>query len=204
MIKLKNMREMIAIIFITTLIMGCAHASQQTIEIGGADFEIPSKYQGGELKDNQYSLDNNFSIRCVDNDVCGKIGLWACENDFSEDINIGDHPVRHFCQYNKYVNGNHSHAYFASNHSVYEISWTGKEINKDIEKLIINSPASEIKKDSFYSALDESVSIYKQQRIDKLNQEAEYNNLEAKYNSQSHQDRGDDAQLKEILLTHYN
>lgn len=128
--------------------------------------------------------------------------MWATEKDFSEDITINNHPVRHFSQYNKYVGGNLSHAYFASNHSIYEISWTGKEINKDIEKLIENTLESEINDDAFYSALDESVNIYKQQKIDKLNQEAEYNYLEAKYHSQTHQEKSDDAITKEILFTY--
>ena len=187
--KLKDMKRILVATLLAALLVGCVYASTQPIEINGASFEIPSKYQGGKLTDNSYSLDNNFSIKCIDDDVCGKIGLWATEKDFSEDMTLKNHPVRHFSQYNKYVGGNHSHAYFASNHSIYEISWTGKEINKDIEKLIENTPESEINDDAFYSALDEAVNIYKQQKIDKLNQEAEYNYLEAKYHSQSHQEK---------------
>lgn len=197
------MKKYLAMIFIITIMSGCVYAISESIEINGTSFEIPPKYQGGELKNNKYSLDNNFSIKCIDDDVCGNIGFWASEKDFSEDINIGGHPVRHFCQYNRYVEGNHSHAYFASNHSIYEISWMDKEINKDIEKLIKNTPKSKIDDDAFYSALDEATSIYKQQKIDELNQDAEYNYLEAKYNSQLHQDTNDDDHLKRIIMTYY-
>ena len=180
--------------------IGCAYAND-TIKINNVEFEIPEKYTDGELDDNQYRLDNIFSIRCIDDDVAKAIGLWASESESSEDLDIGNHPVRHFCQYNKYVDGNHSHAYFTSGKSVYEISWNGKEIDRDIEKLIKNTPKSKIDEDSFYKALDKSLDIYKEQKKDKLNQESEYNYIEAKYSSQ--QDSYDDTRFKQILFTYY-
>ena len=197
------MKKTIIILTMVLLLAGCAYASNSTVDINGIEFEIPVKYQGGDIKANGYELNNTFSIRCVDNNVVDAIGLWAVEKEFSEDLNIGSHPVRHYCQHNKYVGGNHSHAYFASGDSVYEISWTGKEINSDIEKLIENTPESEIDDDSFYNALDKTVDIYKKLKKDKLNKEGEYNYLEAKYQSQSNQQQADDTRFKEILLTYY-
>lgn len=196
------MKKILIITIITLLFVSCAYASSDHAEINGIDFKIPSQYQGGELDDDEYELDNVFSIRCIDDDVGSKIGLWAVEKDFSEDLNIDNHPVRHYYQYNKYVDGNHSHAYFASDESVYEIAWVGEEITSDIEKLIKNTPESKIDDESFYNALDESVSIYKQEKIDKLNNEAEYNYLEAKLQSNSHPTH-DDTRFKQILYTYY-
>lgn len=63
---------------------------------------------------------------CVDDNIPKAIGLWIAEQDFGEDISVGKHPVRHFYQYNATVEGNDSHAYFASGKSVYEISWVGE------------------------------------------------------------------------------
>lgn len=204
MAKLENMKKMLILTVIIILIFNCANATSDSIEINGINFEIPDRYHGGELGDEMYQLDNIFSIRCIDDDVGGAIGLWAVENDSSEDMNIDNHPIRHFIQYNTHVGGNHSHAYFASGDSIYEIAWAGKEINKDIERLIKNTPESEMDNNTFYSTLDEETNIYKQQKIDELNQDAEYNYLEAKFHSQPFQDRSDNSRIKEILLTSYN
>lgn len=190
-------------ILVVFLLFSCAWAQSSSIEINGVDFDIPNKYLGGDEISNGYRLDNTFSIRCIDEDVAGAIGLWAEEKEYSNDLNIGNHPVRHFCQYNEYVNGNHSHAYFMSGESVYEISWVGNEVTSDIEKLIKDTPASEIDDDAFYDMLDDSAYTYKQKKTDKLNMDAEYNYLEAKYSSQEPQSH-DDTKFKEILLTRYN
>ena len=191
------------IIFILLIfLLGCVHAYDSSIEINDVEFNIPSKYQGGDLFEDYYRLDNEFLIECIDNNVPNAIGLWACEKDYIKDLNVDSHPVRHYYQYNEYVHDNQSHLYFASDESIYEIAWTGNNITKDIEKLIKNTPKSKISNDEFYYALNKSIEIYKQQKIDKLNQDSEYNYIEAKY--QPHpQDTHDDRKLKEILLTYY-
>ena len=191
------------IFLITTifLLIGCAYAQNSTIAINNVEFKIPEKYQGGELNNGKYQLDNVFSIRCIDDNPMKVIGLWAEESDYSNDLTIGNHPVRHYHQFNQYVKGNHSHAYFASGHSAYEISWLGTEIEPDIENLIKNAPDSEINTDDFYNALDDSINMYKQQKINKLNKDSEHNFLETK--SQSQQTTKDDARFKEILFTYY-
>ena len=197
------MKKLLFILLISIILAGSAYAGSDNIEINGADFKIPSKYLGGEFDDNEYKLDNIFSIKCIDDDVAGTIGLWAVESDSSENLNIKNHPVRHYCQYNRYVGSNHSHAYFASGESVYEIAWTDEEITGDIEKLIENTPESKIDDDRFYNALDESVKIYKENKNSNLNQEAEYNYIEAKYHSQQSPNTPDDTRFKQILFTYY-
>ena len=190
---------------LTVLFVGCAYGqNHSTVEINGVEFNIPDKYMGGELKNGKYQLDNIFSIRCIDDDMANAIGLWAEESDLSSNLTIGKHPVRHYCQYNQYVKGNNSHAYFTSGNSAYEISWLGNEIDQDIVNLINNTPDSEISADDFYNALDNSFKIYKQQKIDKLNSDGEYNYLNAKYKSSySKHDVRDDTKFKEILLTYH-
>ena len=198
------MKKIFIALTLTIIIMSCAYASNSTITINNVDFNISSQYQGGELTNDYYKLDNIFSIRCIDDNVPGAIGLWASEKDFSEDLMIGKHPVRHYYTYNEYVHGNLSHAYFTSEKSAYEIKWTGSEITKDIEKLIKNTPPSEIDSDDFYNALDKSVDIYKNQKIEKLNQDAQYNYLESSYQSQSSQkNTHDDTRFNRILLAYY-
>lgn len=199
------MRKILIALALTALIMGGAYAGNSTATVNGVDFNIPSKYQGGEMINGDYRLENIFSISCIDDNVPDAIGLWDRENDFSEDSNINNHPLRHYYVYNKYVDGNLSHAYFASGESIYEIKWTGEEITPDIKKLIKNTPASEISDESFYNTLDKSIDIYKDQKIDKLNHDGEYNYVEAKSQSQlSHQSSLDDTKLNRILLTYYN
>lgn len=202
------MKKMFLILTLSIFLMSCVYANENTIQINDIDFEIPAKYQNGELYNGKYQLNKNFSISCIDDNISKSIGLWAREQKFSEDIEIENHPVRHFSQYNKYVKGNHSHAYFASGKSVYEISWVGKEINRDIEKLIKDTPPSEISNTDFYNLLDESFKIYKQEKAVQYESDAQYNNLEAKYNSQlkesqlEQQKHGSD--MNKILLTYYN
>lgn len=196
------MKKTLLFLILTFLLIGCVYAGQN-VEINDVSFEIPSKYSGGDFENGCYELEDTFSIRCVDNNTAKAIGLWAVESDHSEDLNIDGHTVRHFCQYNEYVHGNQSHLYFASGNSVYEIEWTGEQIDEDIEKLIKSTPPSEIEDDAFYNALDKSLEIYKQEKIDKLNKDSEYNNLEARYNSLSDNQKRDDTRLKEILLTYY-
>ncbi|MEE0935470.1 MAG: hypothetical protein U0L42_07335 [Methanobrevibacter sp.] len=199
------MRKLFITFALTILIIGCAYANDSTITINDADFTIPSKYHGGELTNTSYKLDNIFSIRCIDDNVANAIGLWAREKDSSEDVNIAGHPVRHYYSYNEYVDGNISHAYFASGNSTYEIKWTGSEITGDIKKLIKNTPKSDLSDEAFYNTLDKSINIYKEQKISKLNQDAEYNYLESRLQSQSnHQNTPDDTQFNRILLTYYN
>lgn len=198
------MKKILLILMLSFLLLNFAYADDGTVEIKKATFKIPDKYLGGEKTKDSYRLDNVFSIRCIDNNTSKSIGLWASEKDSSEDLTIKNHPVRHYCQYNKYVEENHSHAYFASGKSIYEISWLGEEIDNDIEKLIKNTPPSKIDSADFYNLLDESLKSYKLEKIDELNRNGEYNYLKAKSQSQyNQQETHDDAQLKEILLTYY-
>lgn len=198
------MKRIMVALTLTILLMSFVYAGSN-VKVNDAEFSLPSKYQGGELNNNSYRLNNTFSIRCIDENIPDAIGLWASEKEFEENLDIANHPVRHFYQHNTYVGGYHSHAYFASGKSIYEITWTGKEINGDIEMLIKNTPPSEIKKEAFDYALNKSIDIYKEQKINQLNQDGEYNYMEAKYQSQLHeQQTPDDRKLNQILLTYYN
>lgn len=198
------MKKIFIALTLAALIMGCAYASNSTVIINDVDFKIPPKYQGGEIVNGNYRLNNTFSISCID-DVPNVIGLWATEKEFSEDLNIANHPVRHYCSYNKYVDGNLSHAYFVSGKSTYEIKWTGKEITSDIENLIKNTPKSNMSDDAFYNMLDKYIDIYKEQKIEKLNQDSEYNYLEANYNAlASHHNTPDDTRFNRILLSYHS
>lgn len=192
------MKKIIFTLLILTASIGCVYA--QNIEINSVEFELPSKYSNGELYNDIYRLDNQFSIRCIDDNVPDAIGLWAEEAESQDDLNIGSHPVRHYVQYIRHVNGNHSHAYFTSGKSAYEISWTGCEITEDIKNLIEKTPKSEIDDDTFYNVLNESYRIYKQEKIDRLNKDSEYNYIEAKYSNQ----KQDSNKFRQILITYNN
>lgn len=201
------MKRIIIILTLSILLAGCAYAANDTVEINNVTFKIPPKYQGGEFKYGYYRLDNTFSIRCIDDDIPGAIGLWIREQDFGEDISIGKHPVRHVYQDLRSVDGNDSHAYFASGKSVYEINWVGEKINKDIKKLIKDTPASKISNDDFYDLLDLSFEIYKYDRLMQDEYDAQYNYMEAKYHEQMKQEKLDwqrDNHMKELMITLIN
>ena len=197
------MKKLLIILSLAILLISCVNAQNNAVEINGIEFKLPEKYLGGELTNDKYEVEDNFSIKCIDGNVENEIGLWACEKDFEENLTIDHHPVRHYCQYNQYLHENQSHAYFTSKNSTYEITWMGEDIDTNIKNIIKNTPKSNINEDTFYNMLDESIDIYKNKRIDMLDNDSEYNYFESKFNTQPHQDTRDDSKLNEILLTFY-
>jgi len=98
-----KMKKILITLTLITLIMSCSYASNYTITINNVDFSIPSEYQGGKMINGNYKLENIFSISCIDENVPSAIGLWATEKDFSEEMVIDGHPVRHYYAYNEYA-----------------------------------------------------------------------------------------------------
>ena len=200
-----NMKKAFILIIFLLITLGCSYAYENSTEVNGISFELPDKYAGGENTLNGYRLENNFSIQCIDDNIASAIGLWAAKSEYSEDLTINGHPVRYFYQYNQYVHNNDSHAYFATNESIYEISWVGNNITPEIEKMISDTPKSKIDNAIFYDILDDCFKKYKEERTDKLNHDAVYNYLESKYSSANNpQKTNDNKRLNEILLTYYN
>lgn len=198
------MIKKIFIILTAFILVSCVWAQNDSnVKINGIEFEIPSKYQGGELENDKYKLEDVFILQCIDNNIPKHIGLWATENDYSANLIIYDHPVRYYCQYNPYMQNNQSHAYFASEDSIYEITWTGNNITKDMEKMIKNTPKPNMSNETFNYILDNSIQTYKKERIDALNEISEYNYLESKYKSKIKNEPADDTRFKEVLLTYY-
>lgn len=178
------MKKILIILIAILMFIGCVYAQDNTtVEINGVSFEIPEKYQGGHTYRNGYSADY-FHLTCIDDDIPKSIGLWAREKDYEENLTISNHPVKFYCQYNPSSKDNYSHAYFASGNSVYEIGWLGNNITSDIEKLIESTPPSKISDDDFYDLLDISYEIYKIERLQQDEFDAQYNYLEAKYMEQ--------------------
>lgn len=191
-----NKKFVFLIIF---LIIGSVSAqNNSSIDINGVNFEIPDEYLGGDKITDGYRFENIFSIYCIDEDIPRYVGLWANEKDYAKNLTINNHPVRYYYQYNSYVNDNDSHAYFASGDSIYEISWIGNEINPRIDKIISETPKSNIDYDTFNNILDESIDIYKEQRVTKLNQDAKYNYLETKI-LENNIENFDDERTKELM-----
>ena len=200
-----NMLKKIFFMLIIISLIGSVWAQNENIvNINGIDFEIPGKYAGGELTNTSYEFDDEFEVSCIDGNIPKRIGLWACEKDYGENLTLENHPVRHYYQYNEYVHDNQSHAFFAIGKSIYEIAWTGNDLTSEIKNLIINTPSSEIDNDTFNNILDESIDIYKRDKIDQLNHDSEYNYLESKYNSKISSDSHEDTKLNEILLTRFH
>ena len=52
--KIKNMKKLLPIIIVSLFLLSCVYASADNININGADFKIPSQYQGGEFDDDSY------------------------------------------------------------------------------------------------------------------------------------------------------
>ena len=127
------------------------------VEIRGVDFEIPDGYHEGELKSYGYIFkdEDTFSILCIDLLMQTKYGQWACESRSSENITIGSHEAVH------YVNlGNISHLVFSVGNSIFCISWNSSEITPEIEKLVKDSPDSNLTSSKFHSKLENELAEY--------------------------------------------
>ena len=68
--------------------------------------------------------------------------------------------------------------------------------NANIKQLIENTPESNIGDKNFYITLDNEINEYKNEKINKLNQENEY--------FKSPEVSSDDSRIKEILLSYYS
>lgn len=71
-----------------------------------------------------------------------------------------------------------------------------QNITSDIKQLIENTPESNIDDKNFYITLDNEIKEYKNEKINKLNQENEY--------FKSPEVSSDDSRIKEILLSYYS
>lgn len=71
-----------------------------------------------------------------------------------------------------------------------------QNITSDIKQLIENTPESNINDKNFYITLDNEINEYKNEKINKLNQENQYfKNPEVS---------PDDSRIKEILISYYS
>ena len=109
-----------------------------------------------------------------------------------------------YYSYNQYVSDNMSHAYFSSGNSFYEIFWVGNQITPDIEKLIKDTPDSEIGSDSFNSIVDNAIDTYIKDRDDQLSYDSLYNDYEARSSSKSGYGKTNYDRLREGYITFYN
>lgn len=130
------------------------------VEIRGVDFEIPDEYSGGDLKSYGYIYndENTFSILCMDY-LMQKYAEWAYESSFSENITIGSHDAVHYVD-----NRNVSHLIFSVGDSIFCISWNSSEITPEIEKLVYDSPDSNLTSSQFYSKLENELVEYEMDR----------------------------------------
>ncbi len=195
------MFKKIGVIFLFLLLFSLFIATISAVTVNDIEFNIPKEYQGGENKTNGYQLENIFGIFCIDDNKPQTIGFWAGESEYSENLEIGNHPVRYYYSYNEYVNDNMSHAFFASGNSFYEIFWVGNEISPDIEKLIKDTPDSNIDSESFYSSVDDSIDIYIKDK-----DRSYYDDLYDDYNSRNtprdRSSKSDNNKFRETLITY--
>ena len=198
------MFKKICVIFLFLLFISSFIGFVSAVTVNGVDFNLTKEYLGGENKTDGYQVNNTFGIFCIDDMMPQKIGFWDRESDYSEDLEIGNHPVRYYYSYNKYVSDNMSHAYFTSGDSFYEIFWVGNNITPDIEKLIRNTPDSKIDSDSFYSIVNESIDTYVQSRNERLNYDSQYNYYESRSSQQDNSKGYNDEKIRELLISYYH
>lgn len=151
-IFLMNMKRIFLMLIFFLLI-----SPLSAVEIRGVDFEIPDKYSGGELKSYGYIFNNEdtFSILCIDFLMPTKFDEWNIESLSSENITVGSHEAVH------YVNKkNISHLIFSVGDSIFCISWNSSKITPEIEKLVNDSPNSNLTSQQFHSKLENELAEY--------------------------------------------
>lgn len=198
------MFKKICVLFVFLILVSSFMVTISAVDVNGIDFKIPNKYLGGETKSDGYQLENIFGIFCIDDNLPQRVGFWASESDHNDSLDIDNHPVRYYYSYNQYVSDNMSHAYFSSGNSFYEIFWVGNQITPDIEKLIKDTPDSEIGNDSFNSIVDNAIDTYIKDRDDQLSYDSLYNDYEARSSSKSGYGKTNYDRLREGYITFYN
>lgn len=145
--------------------MGCCYAAEySTVNVNGIDFEIPSEYAGGDIKDNQYVYHDlrTFAILCVDDYLVNNFGGWASTCDHAQEITIDGRPCTLLTTYNKYIDANVSYLYFPVNESVYCICFKSDNLTPEISHIVETAPDYNMSSDTFYGLLDEAYNDYKE------------------------------------------
>lgn len=147
------------------LLMGCCYAGEySTVNVNGVDFEIPSEYAGGDIKDNKYVYKDlrTFAILCVDDYLVNNFGGWASTCDYAQEITINGRPCTLLIMYNKYIDANVSYLYFPVKESVYCICFKSDNITPEISHIVETAPDYNMSSDTFYGLLDEAYAEYKE------------------------------------------
>lgn len=147
-----NMKRLFLFLIIFILI-----SQASAVEIRGIDFEIPDSYLGGELKSYGYIFNNEstFSILCIDFLTDSGYAKIASESSFRENVTVGSHEAVH-CVNDRNV----SRIFYSIGNSIFSISWNSSEITPEIEKLISDSPQSNLTVSQFHSKLDNEMAEY--------------------------------------------
>ncbi len=140
-------------------------ASAENVTIKGVDFEIPSQYEHGTLKESSYVYQSGltFRILSLDYDKNLKInyGDDIINANSAEYANIAGHDA--VVIYKTYESKDYTTVYFATGNTIFLICFNDTYVNDDITNLIAGTPAQTMSTDEFSSKLNEALNDYKDQ-----------------------------------------
>lgn len=193
------MKKILVIFTVAVLLITAVYGSDTTkININGVEFDLSEKYQNGETLNNSYRVEDEFSITDISDNVENQYGFWKSDSDNSSKLTVDGRAVEFTKEL--YKGEYSSHVFFTSGDKIFMIYFKGSEITPEIEKLITNTPKSDINSDTFYNILDDALTVYKKEKVEKLNYDAIFNENEARLKSNY-----DDSSIdNKYLLYYYN
>lgn len=153
----------IILIVIILLFIPASFAGNVTIK--GVDFEIPSQYDGGTLKDTSYVYESGFTFRilCLEDAKNLKINFG---DDLSkatshEKTSIGGHDA--VVIHNNFKNKEYTTVYTPIGDKIFLICFNDTRVNDDMSGMISKLPSQTMSHDEFSNTLNTALKDYEDQ-----------------------------------------
>ena len=173
------MKRFLLVIFIALFLVPCVAA--QNVTIKGVDFEIPSQYDGGTLKENSYVYESGFTFRILVLDDYENL-KFNYGSDISDENQINAYQTTiagHDAVVinSQYKDKQYTTVYLPIGDKIFLIAFNDTDLNDDIIKMIESLPAQTMSHDEFIDNLNSALTDYQSDRAqEELDYEMEQQN----------------------------
>ena len=179
------MKRILLIIMLALILIPSVAA--QNVTIKGVDFEIPSYYNGGVVKENSYVYESGFTFRILVLDDYANL-KFNYGSDISDE-NMIDASQTTIAGHDavvirgQYQNKNYTTVYLPIGDKIFLICFNDTYVNDDIVKLIESAPAQTMSHEEFVGKLNSALTDY---QSDLAHEEYEYDLKEQNKGNNKH------------------
>lgn len=157
------MKRILLVIIIIMLFIPACTAGNVTIK--GIDFEIPSQYDGGTLKDTSYVYQSGLTFRILSLEDAKNLRI-NFGDDFTEalaheETQIAGHDA--VVIHRSYSGKNYTTVYTPIGDKIFLICFNDTCVNDDISQMMSKLPAQNMSHDDFSTALNNALGDYEDQ-----------------------------------------